>query len=203
MENISLIIKIWTAIVSFCFEGYIDMNRQSSRPKDIGFIITRPIFNLLRENQTINGILALINSIIILSCKGYVVYIFMTDETSLLPNRILWLMSIRNISGVLTRYPIPEDFECVDSKYDIPPKGGNFFYMFSAHTYILTSVALHVIYETNYMPIYFSITGFLLLYLFQSIRLLATRGHYSNDIFLGSILSYTVFHMYKAQQCIT
>jgi len=125
-----------------------------------------------------------INSLFLCGSITYALMdVYMMGEITTLLTQLIVLFGLRFMVGSCTRLPQPYDF--VPHTSDIPPKGCNFFFLFSAHTATITSVGLHV--TGKHGAVWWWL--FVPILVFQSIRLLSTRGHYTADILLALVLS--------------
>ena len=165
---------------------------KSNEPEDFGFIITTPITRFLIRNIHINDHLALCNTLIHVALQVYLLGRHYYGNNTLI-NKALFLLTYRQICGFLTKLPIHKQFKKLESSHDIPPKHYNFFFHFSAHTFLLVIIGLDI---KNQYKSYGNILTplFILFYILQSIRLLATRGHYSIDIANGTMFGYLIHH---------
>ena len=173
------------------FETITPMNK-NCHPEDFGFKITKPITQYLKNNLILNNNLAFINSLIQIGFIFYIIIQFIFYKTALFYKSLL-LFTYRQICGFITKMPIPNDFKQLESKQDIPPKNHNFFFHYSGHTFILVLVGLDMITKYNKDKTTLIII-FSTLYILQTLRLLATRGHYSIDISNGTVLAYLVHY---------
>lgn len=131
----------------------------------------------------ISDLATLLNSIFKMACNVFLIYESIFYGFTPVVKGVSFLYWLRFLVGYMTRLPLPSDI--VLSDVEIPPKGSNFIYLFSAHTFTITTVGLHMYH------LYGSVAGFVfvLVLLLQTLRLLATRGHYSADIIVGFALS--------------
>jgi len=173
------------------FETITPMNK-NCHPEDFGFKITKPITQYLKNNLILNNNLALINSLLQVGLIFYIIIQFIFSNTILLYKSLI-LLTYRQICGFITKMPIPNDFKELESKQDIPSKNHNFFFHYSGHTFILVLVGLDMITKYNKDKTTLIII-FSTLYILQTLRLLATRGHYSIDISNGTVLAYLVHY---------
>ena len=180
-----------SAFLLALFETITPMNK-NCHPEDFGFKITKPITQYLKNNLVINNKLALINSLIQVGFLFYIITQFIFSNTTLFYKALL-LFTYRQICGFITKMPIPDDFKELESDQDIPPKNHNFFFHYSGHTFILVLVALDMISRYNKHKTTLIII-FTTLYILQTLRLLATRGHYSIDISNATVLAYLVHY---------
>lgn len=152
---------------------------QQNNIHDVGFIVVDKLPKRFFQNDMV----ILLNSVILLLCIGYVTLEAFFYGATTLVRHVVALYLLRFVVGFMTRLPVPPG--AYQSPTDIPPKGSNFFFLFSAHTATITTVGLHV---CEYWGWHLS-PVFAIIILLQSIRLLSTRGHYSADIILAISLS--------------
>lgn len=184
--------KLLLCYFFYMYESFTTMNKKHL-PNDVGFGLTKKIAAFLKQNKNINELLSQINTIILLSIKGHITLVAYIDPNEKLPNRVLILMCIRLITGSATKMPLLKEYKKLETEYDFPGKGNKFFFMFSGHTLALVSWSLYM-YDKNFISNFISIPFMVILYLFQSIRLISTRGHYTNDIIIGTILSFLLHY---------
>ena len=188
---LEFIYAFMSAFLLALFETITPMNKKCY-PEDFGFKITKPITQYLKNNLNLNNNLALINSLIQVGFLFYIIIQFIFSNTTLFYKALL-LFTYRQICGFITKMPIPDDFKELESDQDIPPKNHNFFFHYSGHTFILVLVALDMISRYNKHKTTLIII-FTTLYILQTLRLLATRGHYSIDISNATVLAYLVHY---------
>jgi len=176
----------------YMYESYTTMNKKHL-PHDVGFSLTKKITTFLKQNKNINELLSQINTIILLSIKGHITLIAYIDPNEKMPDRVLILMFIRLITGSATKMPLLKEYKKLETTYDFPGKGNKFFFMFSGHTLAFVSWSLYM-YDKRFISNFISVPIMVIIYLFQSIRLISTRGHYTNDIIIGTILSFLLHY---------
>jgi hypothetical protein len=174
------------------YESYTKMNNKHL-PDDVGFSLTKRIANYLKQNKNVNELLSKINTVILLSIKGHISLIAFIDPDEKMPNRVLILMFIRLITGSATKMPLLKEYKQLETTCDFPGKGNRFFFMFSGHTLAFVSWSLYMC-DKRFISNFISVPIMIVIYLFQSIRLISTRGHYTNDIIIGTILSFLLHH---------
>ena len=174
----------WLLLITLLTYAELRIPNQQKQIKDIGFEITKELHKQLEKNPKLNSALALFNTIILLYCNLFYIYDSIVNGWSPLVKKFTFLYIFRFIVGYCTRLPKAKDI--IEDKTEVPPRGCNFFFLFSAHTTIIYIVGVHFvrnIYEVSILVI---------IIFLQSIRLLATRGHYSADIILGLVLSHLI-----------
>ena len=150
--------------------------------RDRGFELTQNIHDYLKRHHATNSALSLANGAILMSCNSFYVYDSVVNGWSPLAKGFTLLYSLRFVIGWFTRLPKPS--ELIEDITEVPPAGSNFFFIFSAHTMSIYLVGAHL--ARNRLEL---MTLGVVLTL-QSIRLLATRGHYSVDIIVALALSH-------------
>jgi len=162
---------------------------------DTGFILTKPLHSYLEENRNVNDWLAGINTIIGVIGPGiYMVYqTFWVGDYDVV-FRYLTISAVRSLCGWVTY--LPPDQSYLVSHYDFPdiaqcllkdcgdPRHATvqpFVSFFSGHVATLVINANHMyLHGFRDLGLFFHFFN-----IFQIIRLLATRGHYSIDIVIG------------------
>ena len=145
---------------------------------DVGWICTTPLFSWLKKHERCCRGAACINTLLLIYCIVYL----MGQPPLWKPTLLTWLL--RACLGSMTRLPLTKDY--LTSLLEFPPRKMGFFFIFSGHTSL---VYLTFIPRCSYA------LGCSLL-LLQSIRLLAIRGHYTIDLFLGIIIPHYILHVY-------
>ena len=155
---------------------------------DLGWKITKPIYIIFNKYPYITNTLTVINSVSLAFCHVVPIYNYIYFDSYVLGDKMLILLFIRLITGYFTI--LPNSTELIESTYDIPPKGNNCIYFFSAHTFMHYLVILYL-YDNKLYNLCGLIVFFFAL---QTIRLLGMRGHYSIDIIMGCILSHFIYY---------
>eukprot|EP00978_Attheya_sp_CCMP212_P000966 scaffold2027_cov52-Attheya_sp.AAC.1 len=164
---------------------------------DAGFILTAPINSFLSAHRGWNNALALLNSLVLIVPTVYTVYVTLWKGDYTLSFRLIASQLFRSLCGwftylppdptfIMSYYDFPEVAQCLFrdcppaeeiSKSDVLP----FVSFFSGHVATTVTVANHM-----YISGFYSWSVALHVFnVFQIIRLLATRGHYSIDIIIG------------------
>lgn len=163
---------------------------------DAGFILTAPLNRFLAENRNWNDALAFINSIVLILPAVYAAKVTLWNGDYTLAFRIIATHLFRSFCGWFTFLPPPKDF--LMSLYDFPEVAHCFFQdcsavmlqqeevlpfvtFFSGHVATCVICANHL-YLNGHVKSSLALHAF---NVFQMIRLLATRGHYSIDIIIG------------------
>ena len=165
---------------------------------DLGFKMTDLMNSRIKNDTKMWSFFALINSIVLMYCNIYVFADACWNGWTPVVKGYVLLYWLRCLCGTMTRLPVPADI--FESKVEIPPSGSNFFFLFSAHTMIITTIGLdHYYYYYNNEYLGWIILIFFVIVLFlQTLRLLVTRGHYSADIIIGFALSILMhFHTHS------
>ena len=162
---------------------------------DTGYIITKPMHDFLKKNRHWNDVFAFINTIIGVFGPGiYFVYetIWVGDYEPVF--RYLEISVLRSFCGWFTFLPpdpsylmsfsdFPDIIQCLTKECGDPATAeiNPFLSFFSGHVATLVICANHMYMKGHKKwSIFFHIFN-----VFQIIRLLATRGHYSIDIIIG------------------
>ncbi|KAG7340726.1 PAP2 superfamily protein [Nitzschia inconspicua] len=196
------------ALMLGCIMSFIEMNIADAEIRgggpedksrggivDAGFILTKPLHDYLEKNRGVNDLLAAINSLI----GVFGPFIYMVYQTTWVGDfdpifRYLTISAMRSICGWVTF--LPPDKSYLASHYDFPdiaqclikdcgdPTNEEiqpFVTFFSGHVATLVICANHM-----YLNGFRNLGIFLHFFdIFQIVRLLATRGHYSIDIVIG------------------
>ena len=158
---------------------------QHHRIFDYGFLFVDKYFDcsLLRSDVATS-----LNTLLLTACNVYILNDACLYGLTPVVRGSMLLFWMRAVVGWATRLPVPAD--SVTSAFEFPPAGNNFFFLFSAHTTIVSTVGLDL------FRLYGWGAGALtsLALAWQSARLLLTRGHYTSDILLGLFLSVLMDH---------
>ena len=162
---------------------------------DAGFIATTPLHNFLKANRGWNDFFAFINTLVgVFGPVLYMLYqtIWIGDYEPAF--RYLTISGLRSVCGWCTFLPpdpdylmsfqdFPDIIQCMMKDCgDVESAQVNpFLSFFSGHVATLVMCANHLYLRGNKRWSYF----FHAFNVFQIIRLLATRGHYSIDIVIG------------------
>ena len=163
---------------------------------DIGFDLTADLYDILRENRKLNDVLAFINSLALIIPLVYSFYITTWVGDYSLIFRIVASQLLRSFCGWVTH--LPPDASYLASNYDYPdiihclfkecsgePEVMPFISFFSGHV-------TNLVIAGNDMWLR-DIRGLSLLVhflnVFQTVRMLATRGHYTIDIAMGWVVA--------------
>lgn len=177
------------------FSGGRVMDSKEANPMgivDTGFILTGRFHAFLKESQRTCDWMAAINSVTLLMPTVYTTYITVWVGDFSLVFRIIAAQLLRSFCGWFTY--LPPDPSYLTSYYDFPdivqclfqdcsgaPEAMPFVSFFSGH------VAMMVI-AGNHMWMQGFTTWSIIVHVcnaFQTVRLLATRGHYSIDIIIA------------------
>ena len=162
---------------------------------DAGFIATARLHNFLKDNRDWNDFFAFINTIVGVLCPiSYIAWqtLWIGDYEPAF--RYLVIAGLRSLCGWCTFLPpdpsylmsfkdFPDILQCTMKDCgDVETAQVNpFLSFFSGHVATLVMCANHMYLRKNRQMSYF----FHAFNVFQIIRLLATRGHYSIDIVIG------------------
>lgn len=162
---------------------------------DTGYIATKPIHDFLKSNRFWNDVFACINTIIGVFGPGiYFVYetvwvgdyepVFRYGAISVLRSFCGWFTFLPpDASYLASHYDFPDIMHCLTKDCGDPDdtEQAPFVSFFSGHVATLIVTANHM-----YLHSFRRLGLFLHVFnVFQIIRLLATRGHYSIDIIIG------------------
>ncbi|MCO5547715.1 hypothetical protein L7F22_001166 [Adiantum nelumboides] len=123
---------------------------------------------------------ALVEKAFVLLQMAYVLWTLFVDRRKRPSIAVLFMYTLRAFLGYATQLPVPQDF--LGSGLDFPVNNTSFFLFFSGH------VAISVIVCRDMRRTHRQDCGALVGYfnLLQSLRLLATRGHYTIDVAIGA-----------------
>jgi len=181
---------------------------------DAGFVLTTPLYNFLVTHREWNDVLALLNSLILIPPLVYVAYATLWKGDFALSFRLLATQLFRSFCGwftylppdptfLMSVYDFPEVVQCMvspqsceNSSYlmgtaqPILPQQTNdeplpFVSFFSGHVASTVIIANHM-YINGHRKCGVLLHAF---NVFQILRLLATRGHYSIDIIIGWVVA--------------
>lgn len=164
---------------------------------DAGYVLTSPLYEILNENRNLNDFLAFLNTIMLVIPSIYTLQVTFWEGDYRLSFRLMATQLFRSFCGwftflppdpsfLMSVYDYPEIFQCMfqmdhcieqqQAKNFLP-----FVSFFSGHVASTVIVANHM-YERNFNRAAMRLH---VLNVFQILRLLATRGHYSIDIIIG------------------
>ena len=168
---------------------------------DSGFFITTPLYLYLKDHRDMNDCLAGLNSFFLLIATFYAIKVTFWHADYTLAFRLIAVQLFRSFCGwftylppskefLLSYYDYPEAIYCVTGTADCSKDPSEepslpFVTFFSGHVAMATIIANHMYVRGLYRPA-------LLLHLlnvFQCVRLLATRGHYSIDLIIGWVVA--------------
>jgi len=130
---------------------------------------------------------AFLNNLLLGGCIVYTLIDITTyHRVTLLTIHLFVLFWLRFVIGKCTALPKPQHF--LPLSCELGDK--NFFFLFSAHTATIMIVALHI--TGKYGHEWWGL--FVPVLVFQTIRLLATKGHYTADIILALALSIFLYN---------
>lgn len=169
---------------------------------DTGYIVTRPIHDILKANRFWNDVFAFINTVIGVFGPGiYFAYetIWVGDYEPVF--RYICISILRSLCGwftflppdpsyLMSNYDFPDIMQCLTKECGDPETAeiNPFVSFFSGHVATLVITANHMYLKGNRkLAIFFHAFN-----VFQIIRLLATRGHYSIDIIIGWYMAVSV-----------
>uniref|UniRef100_A0A0D6R548 AtPDCT1/2 transmembrane domain-containing protein n=1 Tax=Araucaria cunninghamii TaxID=56994 RepID=A0A0D6R548_ARACU len=150
-----------------------------SEPYDVGFVWTQGLHDLLMQRPYLNSLLAAMNTAFVGLQTGYIIWTWLVEGRGRPTIAALFMFTCRGILGYSTQLPLPQDF--LGSGVDFPVGNVSFFLFFSGH--VAASVIASV--DMKRMKRYHLASIFDTLNVLQSVRLLATRGHYTIDLAAG------------------
>ncbi|MCO5609487.1 hypothetical protein L7F22_063714 [Adiantum nelumboides] len=167
-------------IVFMKLEYTVDMVMPGMEPRDLGFYYTTWVHRFLANHPSLNSIFAACNTAFVLLQMAYVLWTLFVDRRKRPSIAILFMYTLRAFLGYATQLPVPQDF--LGSGLDFPVNNTSFFLFFSG------DVAGSVIVCRDMKRTHRQDSGALVGYfnLLQSLRLLATRGHYTIDLAIGA-----------------
>lgn len=151
-----------------------------SQPYDVGFVWTQSLHDLLLEKPALNTVLAAMNTIFVGMQTFYILWTCLVEGRGRPTIAALFMFTCRGILGYTTQLPLPEEF--LGSGVDFPVGNVSFFLFFSGHVAgaVIASLDMRRVKRSQ---LAFAFDTFNAL---QSLRLLATRGHYTIDLAAGA-----------------
>jgi len=159
---------------------------------DTGFMLTTHLHHFLAANRDWNDILAALNSFALVIPSLYVTYVTVWIGDYSLVFRVLFTQLMRSFCGWFTYLPpdpnylasywdFPDIVQCLFQDCSGTPKVLPFVSFFSGHVCTMVIAGNHMWLQghTTLAVVVHALD------VFQIIRLLATRGHYSIDIIIG------------------
>ncbi|TYH16634.1 hypothetical protein ES288_A05G131400v1 [Gossypium darwinii] len=167
-------------LVFFMYVEYtIPMVPHSSPPLDWGFLLTRSFHRALASRPLLNTVLATLNTVFVLVQTVYIVWAWLIEGRPRATISALFMFTCRGILCCSTQLPLPQEF--LGSGVDFPLGNVSFFLFFSGHVAgaVIASLDMRRM-QRRVMAWLFDILNVL-----QSLRLSATRGHYTIDLAVG------------------
>lgn len=160
-------------------EYTLQMVPSSSPPLDVGFILTEYIHGAISGRPTLNSALAAANTVFVAMQMAYIFWTLLVEGRPRSTIAALFMFTSRGILGYSTQLPLPQGF--LGSGVDFPVGNMSFYLFFSGHVggSIIASL------DMRRMGRYRLAWMFDALNVLQSLRLLATRGHYTIDLAAG------------------
>jgi len=168
---------------------------------DAGYVLTTPLYEILNKNRDLNDFLAFLNTIMLVIPSIYTLQVTFWEGDYSLSFRLMATQLFRSFCGwftflppdpsfLMSVYDYPEIFQCLFQMDHCieQQKSQNFLpfvSFFSGHVASTVIVANHM-YGRNFNR---AAMGLHVLNVFQILRLLATRGHYSIDIIIGWVVA--------------
>lgn len=151
----------------------------ASAPYDVGFVWTQRLHNVLMQRPGLNSVLAAMNTVFVLLQTGYILWNWLVEGRTRSTIAALFMFTCRGILGYATQLPLPHEF--LGSGVDFPVGNVSFFLFYSGHV----AAAVIASMDMKRMRRYNLAVVFDTLNILQSVRLLATRGHYTIDLAAG------------------
>lgn len=150
-----------------------------SQPYDVGFVWTQSLHDLLLERPSLNTVLAAMNTVFVGMQTVYILWTCLVEGRGRPTIAALFMFTCRGILGYTTQLPLPEEF--LGSGVDFPVGNVSFFLFFSGHVAgaVIASLDMRRV-KRSQLAFTFDTLNAL-----QSLRLLATRGHYTIDLAAG------------------
>lgn len=150
-----------------------------SQPYDVGFVWTQSLHDLLLERPSLNTVLAAMNTVFVVMQTVYILWTCLVEGRGRPTIAALFMFTCRGILGYTTQLPLPEEF--LGSGVDFPVGNVSFFLFFSGHVAgaVIASLDMRRV-KRSQLAFTFDTLNAL-----QSLRLLATRGHYTIDLAAG------------------
>ena len=199
MGLVWMLVVLGVTIAAITWELKLPLSR-NGKIIDFGFKFTKSMNDRIKDDTRMWSLFALINTIALMYCNIFVFVDACWNGWTPVVKGYVILYWLRCLCGTATRLPVPPDI--FESKAEIPPGGSNFFFLFSAHTMIITTVGLdhyQQFYNHEYLGwIILSVLAIVLI--LQTLRILVTRGHYSADMIIGFALAILMhFHTHSIQ----
>jgi hypothetical protein len=166
---------------------------------DAGFVLTLRLHQYLADHRDINDILAFCNSLVLIIPILYVARVTLWEGDYTLSFRLLATQLFRSLCGwftylppdptfIMSIYDFPEIAQCAfqycGSSTELQPLP--FVSFFSGHVASTVIIANHMYMKPALRQYAVALHAF---NVFQILRLLATRGHYSIDIIIGWVVA--------------
>ncbi|KAJ8464836.1 hypothetical protein OPV22_027388 [Ensete ventricosum] len=166
-------------LLFMAIEYTIPMVPSTSLPLDIGFILTESLHSVLATNLALNTVLAALNTVFVGMQTLYILWTFVVEGRPRPTIAALFMFTCRGILGSSTQLPLPHGF--LGSGVDFPVGNVSFFLFFSGHVAgaVIASLDMRRTRRRGMAR------AFDALNLLQSVRLLASRGHYTIDLAVG------------------
>ncbi|XP_042403993.1 phosphatidylcholine:diacylglycerol cholinephosphotransferase 1-like [Zingiber officinale] len=160
-------------------EYTIPMVPSSSPPLDLGFALTKPLNAALAAAPALNTALAALNTVFVGMQTFYILWTFLVEGRPRPIIAALFMFPCRGFLGCSTQLPLPQGF--LGSGVDFPVGNVSFFLFFSGHVAGAVIASLDMRRTQRHKMAW----AFDALNLLQSVRLLASRGHYTIDLAVG------------------
>ncbi|XP_074571861.1 phosphatidylcholine:diacylglycerol cholinephosphotransferase 1-like [Curcuma longa] len=160
-------------------EYTVPMVASASPPLDMGFVVTKPLHAGLAAAPALNTALAALNTVFVGMQIFYILWTFLVEGRPRPTIAALFMFPCRGILGCCTQLPLPQEF--LGSGADFPVGNVSFFLFFSGHVAgaVIASLDMRRARRQKMAWVFDTLN------LLQSIRLLASRGHYTIDLAVG------------------
>lgn len=170
------------------FEYTVQMVTPGAEPYDAGFVLTEPLFQLLKHHPSLNHFLAASNTVLVVFQIVYIAWAWAVEGRFRATLASLFMYSSRGLLGYSTQLPVPQDF--LGSKVDFPVGDASFFLFFSGHVgaSLITAFDMRRVSRTRAAALIHTLNAL------QTVRLLATRGHYTIDLAGGAFAGWACYY---------
>ncbi|KAH9328117.1 hypothetical protein KI387_000225, partial [Taxus chinensis] len=160
-------------------EYSLAMVSANSPPYDLGFVWTQSLHDVLMQRPALNTLLAAMNTVFVGMQTGYILWTWLVEGRARPTIAALFMFTCRGILGYTTQLPLPQEF--LGSGVDFPVGNVSFFLFFSGHVAasVIASMDMKRMKRCHVASIFDTLNAL------QSVRLLATRGHYTIDLAAG------------------
>lgn len=158
-------------------------------PFDAGFVATENLHKFLKQRPALNHFLAASNTVLVVFQITYIAWVWVVEGRFRPTLASFFMYSSRGFLGYSTQLPVPQDF--LGSQVDFPVGDASFFLFFSGHVGASIIATLDLRGQNRMRAALFMDT----LNVLQTVRLLATRGHYTIDLVCGVFAGWACYHV--------